>query len=188
MGEHPLTCHCGKQFSCLDNLRQHVQIVHADKQEQNEQMMRDLTSLHATTAAANKAGAPRSKRGAAGGGSSSANVFLSESQQDNESLDSIIQEDMGEPFRGHPGTSIGYEGDHNGIIYQQGTTWHVQSLDMDRASTRPTNNHSFRDCELEGENQLLLRNRLVFDRLWRTTRRSHLVLLRCSLSARSPGV
>ncbi|KAG5353412.1 hypothetical protein C0989_007197, partial [Termitomyces sp. Mn162] len=53
-GERPFTCHCSKQFSRLDNLRQHAQTVHADKQEQNERMMRDLTSLHASMAAANK--------------------------------------------------------------------------------------------------------------------------------------
>jgi hypothetical protein len=36
--------------------------VHADKQEQNESMMRNLTSLHAPMAAANKAGQSRGKR------------------------------------------------------------------------------------------------------------------------------
>ncbi|KAG6817070.1 hypothetical protein H0H87_000249 [Tephrocybe sp. NHM501043] len=55
-GERPFTCHCSKQFSRLDNLRQHAQTVHADKQDQNERMMRDLTSLHASMAAANKIG------------------------------------------------------------------------------------------------------------------------------------
>ncbi|KAK0229223.1 hypothetical protein EDD85DRAFT_957620 [Armillaria nabsnona] len=53
-GERPFTCHCGKQFSRLDNLRQHAQTVHSDKQEDNERMMRDLTTLHASMAAANK--------------------------------------------------------------------------------------------------------------------------------------
>lgn len=62
-GERPFSCHCGKQFSRLDNLRQHAQTVHADKQEQNERMMRDLTSLHASMVAANKAGS-RGRRGA----------------------------------------------------------------------------------------------------------------------------
>ncbi|KJA20406.1 hypothetical protein HYPSUDRAFT_123174, partial [Hypholoma sublateritium FD-334 SS-4] len=61
-GERPFSCHCGKQFSRLDNLRQHAQTVHADKQEQNERMMRDLTSLHATMAAANKVGSARAPR------------------------------------------------------------------------------------------------------------------------------
>ncbi|KAJ7024202.1 hypothetical protein C8F04DRAFT_1132212 [Mycena alexandri] len=30
-GERPFACHCSKQFSRLDNLRQHAQTVHADK-------------------------------------------------------------------------------------------------------------------------------------------------------------
>ncbi|KAJ7118393.1 hypothetical protein C8R44DRAFT_878978 [Mycena epipterygia] len=47
-GERPFTCHCSKQFSRLDNLRQHAQTVHADKADLNEAMMRELTSLHAT--------------------------------------------------------------------------------------------------------------------------------------------
>ncbi|KAI9452675.1 hypothetical protein F5148DRAFT_499104 [Russula earlei] len=62
-GERPFACHCGKQFSRLDNLRQHAQTVHADKQEANERMMRELSSLHATMAAANKATQQRGKRG-----------------------------------------------------------------------------------------------------------------------------
>ncbi|KAI9436173.1 hypothetical protein H4582DRAFT_1816818, partial [Lactarius indigo] len=63
-GERPFTCHCSKQFSRLDNLRQHAQTVHADKQDANERMMRELSSLHATMAAANKATQQRGKRGA----------------------------------------------------------------------------------------------------------------------------
>ncbi|KAF7354441.1 Nutrient and stress factor 1 [Mycena venus] len=47
-GERPFTCHCSKQFSRLDNLRQHAQTVHADKAALNETMMRELTSLHAS--------------------------------------------------------------------------------------------------------------------------------------------
>ncbi|KAJ7149417.1 hypothetical protein C8R43DRAFT_1107639 [Mycena crocata] len=47
-GERPFTCHCSKGFSRLDNLRQHAQTVHADKTEQNEAMMRELTNLHAS--------------------------------------------------------------------------------------------------------------------------------------------
>ncbi|KAF7329154.1 hypothetical protein MKEN_00176000 [Mycena kentingensis (nom. inval.)] len=47
-GERPFNCHCGKQFSRLDNLRQHAQTVHADKPAENETMMRQLSSLHAT--------------------------------------------------------------------------------------------------------------------------------------------
>ncbi|KIJ50417.1 hypothetical protein M422DRAFT_44484 [Sphaerobolus stellatus SS14] len=70
-GERPFQCHCGKQFSRLDNLRQHAQTVHADKQvrdlknpvlpqrlhlaqDQNERMMRDLTSLHTSMSAGAK--------------------------------------------------------------------------------------------------------------------------------------
>lgn len=137
-GERPFTCHCGKQFSRLDNLRQHAQTVHADKQEQNEQMMRDLTSLHATMAAASKVGAPRGKRGQAATSNNNNNNTNSAASSEN----GVKQEDIGDSFRGRPGTSTGYEGDHN--IYQ-GTTWHVQSSDMDRSNSRPTNNHSFRD-------------------------------------------
>ncbi|KAF5349846.1 hypothetical protein D9758_014034 [Tetrapyrgos nigripes] len=61
-GERPFACHCSKQFSRLDNLRQHAQTVHADKQDANERMMRELTSLHATMAAASKAGTGRGRR------------------------------------------------------------------------------------------------------------------------------
>jgi len=50
-GERPFTCHCGKQFSRLDNLRQHAQTVHSDKAEENEAMMRDLSTIHATMSA-----------------------------------------------------------------------------------------------------------------------------------------
>ena len=53
-GERPFSCHCGKQFSRLDNLRQHAQTVHADKQDLNEQMMRELTALHTSMTAATK--------------------------------------------------------------------------------------------------------------------------------------
>src|SRR6266403_6122923 len=59
-GERPFTCQCGKQFSRLDNLRQHAQTVHADQQDVNEKMMRDLTSLHASMTAAAKSTTPRS--------------------------------------------------------------------------------------------------------------------------------
>ncbi|THU97189.1 hypothetical protein K435DRAFT_70236 [Dendrothele bispora CBS 962.96] len=61
-GERPFACHCSKQFSRLDNLRQHAQTVHADKQEANERMMRELTTLHAAMAAASKAGSGRGRR------------------------------------------------------------------------------------------------------------------------------
>lgn len=61
-GERPFACHCGKQFSRLDNLRQHAQTVHADKQDQNEHMMRELTALHTSMAAAHKSANSRGKR------------------------------------------------------------------------------------------------------------------------------
>ncbi|KAJ7627323.1 hypothetical protein FB45DRAFT_921078 [Roridomyces roridus] len=51
-GERPFTCHCSKQFSRLDNLRQHAQTVHADRAEANERMMRELGVLHAGMVAA----------------------------------------------------------------------------------------------------------------------------------------
>ncbi|KAG8934415.1 rRNA-binding ribosome biosynthesis protein rpf2 [Tulasnella sp. 417] len=50
-GERPFACHCGKQFSRLDNLRQHAQTVHSDKHTENEIMMRELTTLHTQLAA-----------------------------------------------------------------------------------------------------------------------------------------
>ncbi|KIO22730.1 hypothetical protein M407DRAFT_27760 [Tulasnella calospora MUT 4182] len=50
-GERPFACHCGKQFSRLDNLRQHAQTVHSDKHTENELMMRELTTLHTQLAA-----------------------------------------------------------------------------------------------------------------------------------------
>ncbi|GAW03729.1 rna polymerase ii transcription [Lentinula edodes] len=94
-GERPFTCHCGKNFSRLDNLRQHAQTVHADKADQNERMMRELGRVHATMAAANKqaaqaAGVPaRSSRGSQDSTSNSARPGRS---------------------RARPGTSTGYEG------------------------------------------------------------------------------
>ncbi|KAJ6473684.1 hypothetical protein C8R45DRAFT_403432 [Mycena sanguinolenta] len=79
-GERPFTCHCSKQFSRLDNLRQHAQTVHADKAAMNEAMMRDLTSLHAsmtggapatssgtTTSSAGGTTGAKSKKGSDGG-------------------------------------------------------------------------------------------------------------------------
>ncbi|KAF8963708.1 hypothetical protein BDZ97DRAFT_973130 [Flammula alnicola] len=142
-GERPFSCHCGKQFSRLDNLRQHAQTVHADKQDQNERMMRDLTSLHATMAAANKVGTTRGARrappvpalqlGANDGGS-----------PDGSSLNLIKQEEMGSlPMHQRPGTSTGYEGD---LMYSSSPSWHVQSNEMEQQQQRrPPGNHSFRD-------------------------------------------
>ncbi|KLO19661.1 hypothetical protein SCHPADRAFT_935154 [Schizopora paradoxa] len=79
-GERPFACHCSKQFSRLDNLRQHAQTVHADKQDQNELMMRELTALHTSMSAAHKANTPRGKRAqqqlASASGSSSSSSTL----------------------------------------------------------------------------------------------------------------
>ncbi|KAH9927028.1 hypothetical protein B0H21DRAFT_136540 [Amylocystis lapponica] len=72
-GERPFTCHCGKQFSRLDNLRQHAQTVHADKQDQNERMMHELTSLHASMTAATKGSQSRAKRAQASSASTATN-------------------------------------------------------------------------------------------------------------------
>ncbi|KAG9087405.1 hypothetical protein FRC06_002560 [Ceratobasidium sp. 370] len=58
-GERPFACHCGKQFSRLDNLRQHAQTVHSDKVDLNDRMMRDLTSLHTALAATSHRNLPR---------------------------------------------------------------------------------------------------------------------------------
>ncbi|TFK35947.1 hypothetical protein BDQ12DRAFT_610720, partial [Crucibulum laeve] len=107
-GERPFTCHCGKQFSRLDNLRQHAQTVHADKQEQNERMMRDLTSLHATMAAANKVGTGRGGRRAGGASASGASASAGSAPitsnggngQVAEAMNLIKQEDLSMPM--HP--------------------------------------------------------------------------------------
>jgi hypothetical protein len=174
-GERPFSCHCGKQFSRLDNLRQHAQTVHADKQEQNERMMRDLTSLHATMAAANKAG---SMRTGAGGRRPPANNNGNQSELspsspdggDEEGLNLIKQEDLGGiPMHARPGTTTGYEGDHGGsMMYHhqhhqqhQRSSWHVQTdlvqtdmvqTDIDHhhhhhhhRASPRGTNHSFRD-------------------------------------------
>ncbi|THG94126.1 hypothetical protein EW026_g7280 [Hermanssonia centrifuga] len=132
-GERPFTCHCGKQFSRLDNLRQHAQTVHSDKQDQNERMMHELTSLHATMTAATKGSAPRGKRGQAAATASAGS---------NNTLDgtlpamSIKQEDGAHSMSMRPGTSTGYEGG-DGEMYHSTGNW---SSDIDRV-----NNHSFRD-------------------------------------------
>jgi C2H2 transcription facotor len=147
-GERPFTCHCGKQFSRLDNLRQHAQTVHADKQEQNERMMRDLTSLHASMVAANKSTQPRGKRSQATTSSSAGSGSGSGSGSPGSTLptpNTVKQEEDAQAAHQRPGTSTGYEGsDHTGILYQA-PAWHVQTSEMDRPISRPTNNHSFRD-------------------------------------------
>ncbi|KZP31047.1 hypothetical protein FIBSPDRAFT_776833, partial [Athelia psychrophila] len=126
-GERPFTCHCGKQFSRLDNLRQHAQTVHADRLDRNEQMMRDLTSLHATMAATKTA--VKHQLMATGGDN------LAIKQED----------DHGDSFRSRPGTSAGYEGAHNGIIYQGGTNWFPSHSSFQSShSFRDDNRHSFR--------------------------------------------
>ncbi|KAF8839082.1 hypothetical protein BDN67DRAFT_906254 [Paxillus ammoniavirescens] len=141
-GERPFTCHCAKQFSRLDNLRQHAQTVHADKQDQNERMMRELTSLHASMAAATKTGQTRGKRGQAA--LNAAAVVAATSSQDNgmRPLDQVKEEDMPPtaiPMHQRPGTSTGYEGGDS-VMYDDG--WNP---DIDRGHPRPPNNHSFRD-------------------------------------------
>ncbi|KAI0761528.1 hypothetical protein BD413DRAFT_441018, partial [Trametes elegans] len=149
-GERPFSCHCGKQFSRLDNLRQHAQTVHADKQEQNERMMQDLTSLHASMTAAAKGGQGRSKRGQAALGSAQSSISPTSAASLNGSIPSmsVKQEDVSHavhPMAQRPGTSTGYEG-ANAIFHPQGSsTWHIQTSDVDRPALRPTNTHSFRD-------------------------------------------
>jgi len=152
-GERPFTCHCGKQFSRLDNLRQHAQTVHADKQDQNERMMRDLTSLHATMAAANKAGHPRSSRRTS---ATSAGHHSTIPSNEVNGMGIIKQEELSVGMHQRPDTSTGYEGDHNAIVYQTSANWHIQTSNMDppRPSSRTATNtnaasnggsHSFRD-------------------------------------------
>ncbi|KAF8870424.1 hypothetical protein CPB84DRAFT_1651766, partial [Gymnopilus junonius] len=86
-------------------------------------MMRDLTSLHATMAAANKVG---SSRGSSGSPPTSAGL--------------VKQEEMGPlPMQHHhprPGTSTGYEGE---MSY---SAWQVSGGDRG-TPTHPS--HSFRD-------------------------------------------
>ncbi|KAI0737475.1 hypothetical protein C8Q80DRAFT_1076310, partial [Daedaleopsis nitida] len=146
-GERPFTCHCSKQFSRLDNLRQHAQTVHADKQDQNERMMQELTSLHANMTAASKGGGPRSKR------NQSAVNPSNGSQLSNSSLNGpmppmvpVKQEDTSHAVLSiaqRPGTSTGYEG--NSLFHQPPTsTWHIHNNDLDRSAPR-NNSHSFRD-------------------------------------------
>ncbi|KAJ7029761.1 hypothetical protein C8F04DRAFT_1264663 [Mycena alexandri] len=49
-GERPFACHCSKQFSRLDNLRQHAQTVHSAPEDKplNERMMRALAGVNAS--------------------------------------------------------------------------------------------------------------------------------------------
>ncbi|PIL33357.1 transcription factor [Ganoderma sinense ZZ0214-1] len=146
-GERPFTCHCSKQFSRLDNLRQHAQTVHADKQDQNERMMQELTSLHANMTAAAKGGSSRAKRAGTGsnpaGGSPTNNAAL------NGSIPTMaVKTEDGShavlPMSQRPGTSTGYEG-ANTFLQPGSSAWHIQTSDVDRPNQRPTNSHSFRD-------------------------------------------
>ncbi|KAI3621188.1 rna polymerase ii transcription [Moniliophthora roreri] len=109
-GERPFTCHCGKQFSRLDNLRQHAQTVHSDKQDQNERMMRELTSLHASMAAANKASSRGGRRAGAGAvaGAGVPGVVSAGQIKVEESVVGVATAVAA--AAGRPGTSTGYEG------------------------------------------------------------------------------
>ncbi|KAH9830885.1 uncharacterized protein C8Q71DRAFT_910926 [Rhodofomes roseus] len=140
-GERPFTCHCGKQFSRLDNLRQHAQTVHADKQDQNERMMHDLTSLHASMTAATKGGARKRNHATSAAASAAAAASSTVPTMDIKREDGIH---VLPAFHQRPGTSTGYEG--AGALYSAaGTPWHVQTSDVDRPSMRQTTSHSFRD-------------------------------------------
>lgn len=108
--------------------------------------MRELTSLHASMAAANKTGQIRGKRGQAA--ISTAAILASNNHglhQDGSmhGLDQVKEEESSSsllPMHQRPGTSTGYEGGDN-MIYDDG--W---NSDLDRAGNpRPPNNHSFRD-------------------------------------------
>ncbi|EPQ50730.1 hypothetical protein GLOTRDRAFT_123536 [Gloeophyllum trabeum ATCC 11539] len=141
-GERPFTCHCGKQFSRLDNLRQHAQTVHADKQEENERMMKDLASLHASMSASNRTGSSRGKRAQA------AAAAASSAHQSDGLVKSEVQSI---PMHPRPGTSTGYEGtgpDHPSILYHNAASWQVPSSSVggggvDRTNIR-SSSHSFR--------------------------------------------
>ncbi|KAJ6599462.1 hypothetical protein B0H10DRAFT_1959137 [Mycena sp. CBHHK59/15] len=63
-GERPFACHCTKQFSRLDNLRQHAQTVHSAPEDKplNERMMRALTSVNASMMAGTRARPPALRR------------------------------------------------------------------------------------------------------------------------------
>uniref|UniRef100_A0A0W0G9R5 C2H2-type domain-containing protein n=1 Tax=Moniliophthora roreri TaxID=221103 RepID=A0A0W0G9R5_MONRR len=138
-GERPFTCHCGKQFSRLDNLRQHAQTVHSDKQDQNERMMRELTSLHASMAAANKASSRGGRRAGAGAvaGAGVPGVVSAGQIKVEESVVGVATAVAA--AAGRPGTSTGYEGANWQI------TNHVDDKQQQQQSFRDPNSHSFRD-------------------------------------------
>lgn len=108
--------------------------------------MRELTSLHASMAAANKTGQTRGKRGQAAVNAAAilaANNHGLSQDGSMHGLDQVKEEELSSsllPMHQRPGTSTGYEGGDN-MIYGDG--W---NSDLDRAGNlRPPNNHSFRD-------------------------------------------
>ncbi|KAJ7737444.1 hypothetical protein DFH07DRAFT_753013, partial [Mycena maculata] len=124
-GERPFACHCGRQFSRLDNLRQHANTVHADAPELNEAMMRELTTLHATItgggapelSTTNRNGGgkkPAASRAHASSSASAAADVPPSSAAANAAIPSSpkIKREVTEPAlaRPRPGTSTGYEG------------------------------------------------------------------------------
>ncbi|TDL18940.1 hypothetical protein BD410DRAFT_774505, partial [Rickenella mellea] len=170
-GERPFSCHCGKQFSRLDNLRQHAQTVHADKQELNEQMMRELTALHTSMAASHKASTGRGKRAnAAAQAAHAASQSPTNLQANggghmhngqNGPSSPVKEEEMQHPLPSNygqqrPGTSVGYEvgPDQNGSSagFPGTRTWQLQTTNLDtsapsrqaiRTTTSPNSaNHS----------------------------------------------
>lgn len=44
LGEKPFACRCGKNFTRLDNLRQHASTIHADEPEANEELFARLAA------------------------------------------------------------------------------------------------------------------------------------------------
>lgn len=45
-GERPFSCHCGRAFSRLDNLRQHVSSCHAEESAANQRTLASLGEIH----------------------------------------------------------------------------------------------------------------------------------------------
>lgn len=45
-GERPFKCHCGREFSRLDNVRQHAMTVHGNMMERNQDTLNALVDLH----------------------------------------------------------------------------------------------------------------------------------------------
>lgn len=105
--------------------------------------MRDLTSLHASMAAANKAGQPRGKRSQAALNTSPSAASTNTSQDGiMHHLDHVKEEDINPvsiPMHQRPGTSTGYEAGDS-VMYDD--SWNT---DVSLSNPRPPNNHSFRD-------------------------------------------